>query len=176
MNSRPVQNSKNNKNKYYKLYMKYKAEYLSLRKQFGGQVILDLMGDEYTGDNALEEIVVKLINTTGDDLNYKKVIRVNPGDEKGTIYTKDYDSGNINKRTVNRGEVEKLLRDIKKVWELPDPQTNQGIISSNFSLSLIHGDNEWPNGKLDRNMQRMSKSDDPQDAYDNVITQVLSFE
>lgn len=172
MNSLSIQN---NKTKYYKLYMKYKEEYLSLKKQIGGQVIIDLMGDDYLGDNALEEIVIKVINVSGDDIKYKKVIRVNVGDEKGTVYTKDYESGNINRHGVNRGEIERLLKDIDNVWDLPNPRTN-GYLRSRFLLSIIHGDNQWPNGRADRRTSRLSKSDDIDEVYDSAITNVLSFE
>lgn len=162
------------KGNYYRLYMKYKAKYLLFKKQYGGQVIIDLTGDEYSGDNALEEIVIKVINVVGDKIKYKKVIRVNAMDEKGTVYTKDYETGDINRRTVNRGEIERLLKEIDKVWDLPNPRMN-GILPSKFLLSIIHGENQWPNGKPERRESRLSKSDDPDEIYDNAVTSVLSF-
>jgi len=72
MNSLTVQN----KSKYYELYMKYKAEYLNLKKQmdvnskvhYGGQVIYNLSGNNYLVENAMEKIVIQVINTLGDNI------------------------------------------------------------------------------------------------------------
>ena len=160
---------------YYEYYRKYKNKYINLKNKIGGQVIIDPEQDDVLRDNALEEIVIKVINTFGDELKYKKVIRVKAGDEKGYVTTNDYETGNANRHYVNRGEIEKLLKDINKVWDVPNPKNND-FISSQYILSIEHGDKKWPNGDPERRTSRLTKSDDPDEIYETAVTNVLSFE
>ena len=113
-------NTQQDNRDYHKLYMKYKAKYLSLRNdKVGGQVRLDLIDDDYLNMNSLEGIFIRVTDSTSTGLAYEKVIKVKSMDEKGTISTKDYESNKKRTRDINRGDVEKLVKDINKLWKLP---------------------------------------------------------
>lgn len=160
--------------KYYSLYMKYKAQYLSLKQQTGGQVVIDPMIDDVLNDNSLENITIKIIDKSNDNINYKKIIKVNAGDEKGTIHTKDYDSNISHNYDIDRGEVEKLLKEINHIWDLPNRYSDS---TSNFDLYIKHGDKIWPNKNISRFVKtRKNKKIDSQDIYNDIVTRVLSFE
>lgn len=158
---------------YYQLYLKYKARYLLL-KQNGGQVFTeDLIYDNYSDDKALDEIFVRLVKGSGEDMLYKKIIKIKVGDVKGVVSTKNYRTGRIDRHQVNRNTVENLLKDIKNIWNLPDPKTIPEYLLPNFSLYIRYGDKVWPNKN---HQSRLSKSDDPEDVYDNTVTKILLFE
>lgn len=166
-------NSINNTD-YYKQYMLYKAKYFLLKKQKGGQVTFDPMDDNYLGNNSLKEIMIKMVDKSGDNIQYKKIIRVKAGDEKGTVYTKDFNAQIVNKRDIDRGEIEKLLSKIDSVYQLPNPN-NSDIVSS-FDLYIKYGNKIWPNNvHNNKNQSREIVSFDQQDIYNNIVTQILSF-
>lgn len=163
----------NLKNKYYQLYMKYKAEYLQLKTQNGGKFVEDQIENSIDSNtSALDEIVIRLTNQSGDDVIYKKIIKVNVGSLKGYVNTKNYRLGTVNRHQVNRHEIQNLLNEIDLIWKLPAPEKN--FMPPEFRLSVTYGNNEWPD--TEKKQSRLSKSDDPDDIYDDIVTKVLNFE
>lgn len=159
--------------KYYPLYMKYKAKYLSFKnKLYGGQVIFDLEADDFLNDNSLEDIYIKAIDKSNNQVLYEKIIEVKKRDESGIVYSIDYESGNETSLDVNRGEIEKLMEDIKKIWELPA----SGVLYSGFLLYIKLGNKVWTNSKRPKVSRLQPSSSDQQDIYNDIMTSILSFE
>jgi len=103
---------------YHRLYSKYKHKYLKLKEQLGGQVVFDLTDDDYLDINALENIYIRLADKRTNGVVYEKVIKVKEIDEKGTVFTRDYVLDKEHTYDINRGNVEKLVRNINRIWNL----------------------------------------------------------
>jgi hypothetical protein len=165
--------------RYYARYIKYKAKYLSLKRQRGGQVVFDPMYDEFVGDNALEEIIIRALDMSSDkQIVYNKIIQVEPGYEVGSIYYYDRETGKSKKYDISRGEIEKLLDNINEIWDIPD--NNSESYGSKYSLYVKHGNKVWNNQD---NIYRNKKPKEPsrviadhEDVYQDAVSNILGFE
>lgn len=180
--------------KYYSLYMKYKLKYLTLKdnKQKGAGVIFSPMYDDYVGDNALKEIIIRAVKfKSKNDIIYDKIIQVEAGFETGTIYYYDHDTGKSRKYSVNRGQIEELLDNIRDIWDLPE--SNNKAYDSEYSVYVKHGDDIWQNDisseqkrfipitnlqpvELTQKEQALRITLDQEDEYNDIVSNILGFE